>query len=123
MIGAMNGTFLVTSASSTVLNNLTSSVMDNSSSSVNANVTQVMNFYFLGIRACLGTLFTDSFLSPTPTLMAFTGVTNAHVGLHHVALRPLQDVTRPMARFKPRYFAWESGVDGYSSQIFRYLSV
>ena len=46
----------------------------------------------------------SSFLSPTPTLMAFTGVTNAHGPSPQPAaciLRPQQEVTRPKARFNP----------------------
>ena len=52
--------------------------------------------------------------SPTPTLMAFTGVTNAHgpsprlsqqhVDLHYAVWQPQQEVTRPKAMLEP--FLW-----------------
>ena len=60
-----------------------------------------------------------SLISPTPTLTAFTGVTNAHwpypsqlhAGLH-LALRQLrEEVTRSKARFKST-LPKKSGVDG-----------
>ena len=49
------------------------------------------------------------FLNPTPTLMVFTGVSNAHgpspsqqhAGLQHAFFCLYQEVTRPKARFKP----------------------
>ena len=49
------------------------------------------------------------FESPTPTLMAFTGVTNTldphpsqqHAGLHHAVWQLQQEVTTPKGRFKP----------------------
>ena len=49
----------------------------------------------------------------TPTLVAFIGVpmildpTQQHAGLQHSIFPLHQEVTRPEARFKPKYFALE----------------
>ena len=57
------------------------------------------------------TLCLWAFINPTPTLMAFTGITNAHgppphtsqqhAGLQHEAWQLQQEVTMSNERFKP----------------------